>query len=64
MTDPHQIVEQIDRVIEGHEEAIELLKVLRRKVAAERKWNGRETVNAWGMPIIQKFPAGGSSKVR
>ena len=44
-TDPHDIVEQIDVVITGHEDSIKLLKALRTKIAKDRKWKWENGVN-------------------
>ena len=62
MTDPHDIVEQIDTVIRGHEESIELLKTLRSQVAKDRKFEWREGVNANGSPIQYRVPIRENSK--
>ena len=55
-TDPHDIVEQIDVVIAGHEDSIKLLKALRTKIAKDRKWKWENGVDGRGMPIRIKVP--------
>ena len=56
MTDPHDIVEQIDVVITGHEDSIKLLKALRTKIAKDRKWKRVPATDQWGKPTWMKVP--------
>ena len=56
MTDPHDIVEQIDVVITGHEDSIKLLKALRTKIAKDRKWKWETGVNGFGQECRYRVP--------
>ena len=55
-TDPHDIVEQIDVVITGHEDSIKLLKALRTKIAKDRKWKWENGVNGLGQEFRYRVP--------
>jgi len=54
--DPHDIVDQIDIVIRGHEDSIKLLKTLRRDIAKDRKFKWVEAVNGWGNVVKMRIP--------
>ena len=54
--DAHDIVDQIDIVIRGHEDSIELLKTLRRDIAKDRKFKWVESVNGWGNLVKMRIP--------
>jgi len=54
--DAHDIVDQIDIVIRGHEDSIELLKTLRRDIAKDRKFKWVEAVNGWGNLVKMRIP--------
>lgn len=54
--DAHDIVDQIDIVIRGHEDSIELLKMLRRDVAKTRKFKWVEAPDAWGNLRMTRIP--------
>jgi len=54
--DAHDIVDQIDVVIRGHEDSIKLLKTLRRDIAKDRKFKWVESVNGWGNLVKMRIP--------
>ena len=54
--DAHDIVDQIDIVIRGHEDSIKLLKTLRRDIAKDRKFKWVEAPDAWGNPRMTRIP--------
>lgn len=54
--DAHDIVDQIDVVIRGHEDSIKLLKTLRRDIAKDRKFKWVEAVNGWGNVVKMRIP--------
>lgn len=53
MSDPNEIIEQCDRLIQQYEEGLALVKRLRKQAIQVRDKNSVwiETVNAWGMPL-------------
>jgi len=54
--DAHDIVDQIDVVIRGHEDSIKLLKTLRRDIAKDRKFKWVKTSDAWGNEGRTRIP--------
>lgn len=53
MSDPNEIIEQCDRLIQKYEEGLVLVKRLRKQAIQVRNENSIwiETVNAWGVPL-------------
>lgn len=54
--EPHDVLDQIDVIVQSHKEAIALLYSLRRQVAKEARYRWVEGVNGWGQPCKYKVP--------
>ncbi len=54
--EPHDVLDQIDVIVDSHKEAISLLMSLRRQVAKEAQYRWAEGENAWGVSIQYKVP--------
>ena len=55
-TEPHDILDQIDVILESYKEGMALLYSLRRQVAKECRYRWAEGVNGIGNPIRYKIP--------
>ena len=62
--EPHDVLDQIDVIVESHKEAISLLMNLRRQVAKECRYRWAEGVNGWGVQIQYKVPINQDGSVR
>jgi len=62
--EPHDVLDQIDVIVESHKEAISLLMSLRRQVAKECRYRWVEGVNGFGTPIQYKVPINQDGSVR
>ena len=54
--EPHDVLDQIDVIVDSHKEAIGLLYSLRRQVAKEARYRWVDGKDGWGVPIKYKVP--------
>ena len=54
--EPHDVLDQIDVIVDSHKEAIALLYSLRRQVAKEARYRWVDGKDGWGVPIKYKVP--------
>ena len=55
-TEPHDILDQIDVMLESYKEGMALLYSLRRQVAKEARYRWVDGKDGWGVPIKYKVP--------
>ena len=55
-TEPHDILDQIDVMMQTYREGMAMLSSLRRQVAKEARYRWKDGVNGLGVPIKYKVP--------